>query len=409
MSARSKASLGFIFTTVLIDVIGLGIIIPVVPSLIEKLIDGGISEASKYGGWLMFSYAIMQFFFAPVLGELSDRLGRRPVLLVALFGLGLDYIFHAYAPSIIWLFVGRIIAGICGASYTVANAYIADISTPDKKAQNFGLIGAAFGVGFIIGPVIGGIASKWGVQMPFMVAAALTFLNFTFGYFILPESLPKEKRRSFNIKRANPIGSLLHLNQRSNIIGLIISIFLLNIAAHALQSTWTYYTMFKFNWDEAMVGYSLGIVGLLIAIVQGGLIKPIVNRFGEYKTIIVSFLLWTTGMLLLGLANRSWMLFIFIIPYCLGGVGGPTLQGIISNKVPDNEQGELQGAITSLLGLTAIIGPLMMTNLFYYFTAANAPLFLPGIPFYTGAALIVIGMWFAIRSLNNKDNVARGS
>jgi len=334
MARQRNASLTFIFITILIDVIGLGIIIPVLPSLIESLTGEGLSKASMYGGWLIFAYALMQFLFAPVLGELSDQYGRRPVLLIALLGLGIDYLFHAWAPTLGWLFVGRIIAGISGASFTVATAYIADISEPEKKAQNFGLVGAAFGLGFIIGPVIGGLFSQWGIRLPFLVAAGLSLLNFLYGFFFIPESLPKDRRRSFEWKRANSIGSLMHLKKYPMVLGLIFSFFFAYIAAHSVQSTWSYYTMFRFEWDETMVGYSLGVVGALVAVVQGGLIRLIVPKIGERNAVIAGFILWATGLLGFAFAFEGWMMFVILIPYCLGGIASPTVQGIISNQVP---------------------------------------------------------------------------
>ena len=252
-----KASIGFIFITILIDVIGIGIIIPVIPGLLDSMLGTGLSDAAKYGGLLIFTFAIMQFLFAPVLGTLSDKYGRRPVLLLALFGLGVDFLIHAVAPNLFWLFAGRILAGIFGASFTVATAYIADISAPEKKAQNFGIMGAAFGLGFIIGPLIGGVCAQWGVRVPFYVAASLSFLNFIYGFFILPESLSKENRREINWKRVNPVASILKLNRYSGVIGLALAFFLAHVAAQSLQSTWTFYTMLKFEWQEDMVGYSL--------------------------------------------------------------------------------------------------------------------------------------------------------
>lgn len=399
MSRKYNASLVFIFITILVDVIGLGVIIPVIPSLIEELSGQGLSEASRIGGWLLFAYAIMQFVFAPILGELSDRFGRRPVLLIALFGLGIDYLFHAVAPTIGWLFVGRIIAGISGASFTVATAYVADISEPEKKAQNFGMIGAAFGLGFIIGPVIGGLASQWGIRVPFLVAAALALLNFLYGYFILPESLDKANRRTYEWKRANPIGSLFHLKRYPLVLGLIIAFFFTYIAGHAVQSTWSYYTMFRFDWNEQMVGYSLGAVGVLIVVVQGGLIRLIVPRIGERNAIIMGFVLWGVGLVLFGLASQGWMMFAFLLPYCLGGIASPTIQGMISNQVPANEQGELQGALTSLISISSIIGPVMMTNTFYFFSREDAAIFLPGAPFFLGAAFILLGLVLAVLAL----------
>ena len=402
MKNKPNAALGFIFVTVLVDVIGLGIIIPIVPQLIENLTGLGINEASKYGGFLVFAFALMQFIFSPILGALSDQFGRRPILLLSLFGLGLDYILHAFAPTIAWLFVGRIIAGIMGASFTTATAYIADISTPEKRSQNFGLIGAAFGLGFIIGPIIGGVASKWGTNVPFLIAAGLTLLNVIYGYFILPESLSLENRRAFNWKRANPIGSLKHLKKYPVVSGLIVSLLLLFIASHAVQSNWTYFTMYKFHWTPEIVGYSLAVVGLLIAFVQGFLIRKVIPKFGENKTIYAGMAFYILGLLLFGLAPTGWMMFLFLVPYCLGGIAGPALQGIISKQVPDNEQGELQGALTSLMSLTAIIGPLVMNNLFAYATNKNSLFYLPGASFYLGAILMIIAAFLAYRTLSKQ-------
>lgn len=400
MSVKRNADLGFIFITILVDVIGLGIIIPVVPKLIENLTGESISEASRYGGWLVFSFAIMQFIFSPILGGLSDRFGRRPVLLLSLLGLGLDYILHAYAPSIVWLFVGRLLAGVMGASITTATAYIADISTPEKRAQNFGLIGAAFGLGFIIGPVIGGVCSKWGPSIPFLVAAALTLLNVLYGYFILPESLLKENQRKFEWKRANPIGSLKHLKKYPVVSGLVASLVLIYIASHAVQSNWSYYTIFKFNWDAEMVGYSLAAVGILVSLVQGFLIRIINPKLGLNKSIYLGIALYAFGLILFGIAWQSWMMFAFLLPYCLGGIAGPALQGLISNQVPDTEQGELQGALTSLISLTSIVGPLIMTNLFAYSTAKNSLYYLPGAPFFLAAVLMLFSGYLAARTLS---------
>ncbi|MBL7883394.1 MAG: TCR/Tet family MFS transporter [Bacteroidia bacterium] len=402
MAATKNKSLLFIFITILIDVIGIGIIIPVTPKLIQHLTGEGLSEASIYGGFLAISYALMQFLFSPVLGGLSDRFGRRPILLIALFGLGIDYIFMAFAPSIAWLFVGRILAGISGASFTTATAYIADISEPEKRAQNFGLVGAAFGIGFIIGPVIGGICSKWGTEVPFLVAAAFSLLNFIYGYFILPESLKPELRRKFEWKRANPIGSLIHLKKYPMVLGLVTTLVFLYLAGKSVESTWSYYTMYKFSWDETWVGYSLGVVGVIVAIVQGGLIRTVIPKLGHTKSIFIGLPLMFFGLILFAFATQGWMMMAFLIPYCLGGITGPALQGVISNQVPANEQGELQGALTSLISLTSIIGPLIMNNLFSYFTGNTAPFIFPGAAFIAGAFMLLIGALFATKSLLKK-------
>lgn len=399
MAKTGKAALGFIFVTVLVDVIGFGIIIPVMPSLIKELIQGDISAASSYGGWLMFSYAVMQFICAPILGNLSDKYGRRPVLLFSLLGFGIDYIFLALAPSIGWLFVGRIIAGVTGASFTTASAYIADISAPDKRAQNFGMIGAAFGLGFIIGPLIGGLLGQFGPRVPFMAAAVLTLLNWLYGYFVLPESLAKENRRPFDWKRANPLGSLIQLRKYPAVAGLIISLTLVYIGAHAVQSTWSFYNIGKFHWDEKMVGYSLAFVGFMIALVQGGLIRLVIPKIGQEKSLYIGLLLYSIGMVLFAFATQGWMMFAFCTVYCLGGIAGPAIQGIISSHVPPNEQGELQGALTSLMSATSIVGPLLMTNLFSYFTRPTAPVYFPGAPFLMGALLFMASTILSYRSL----------
>lgn len=402
MKTTPNNALLFIFITVLVDVIGLGIIIPIVPKLIENLTGLGINEASKYGGWLLFSFAIMQFIFSPILGGLSDRFGRRPILLLSLFGLGLDYIFHAFAPSIAWLFVGRIIAGIMGASFSTATAYIADISSPEKRAQNFGLIGAAFGLGFIIGPVIGGISSKWGTNVPFLIAAGLTLLNVIYGYFVLPESLSKDNRRAFEWKRANPISSLKNLRKHPVVSGLVISLVLTFIASHAVQSNWSFYTMYKFNWTAEIVGYSLAVVGVLVAFVQGFLIRKIIPRLGQVKSIYLGMSFSALGLLLFGLASESWMMFAFLIPYCLGGIAGPSIQGVISSQVPANEQGELQGALTSLMSLCGVFGPLLMTNLFAFATAKNSTFHVPGAPFFLASCLTLVSFYLSYRTLSKK-------
>jgi MFS transporter, DHA1 family, tetracycline resistance protein len=398
---NSKNALRFIFVTLLIDCTGIGIIIPVVPSLIQQLTGANVSAAATYGGWLTFAYAIMQFLFSPVLGGLSDRFGRRPIILISLFGLGIDYIFLFLAPGLFWLFVGRIIAGICGASFTTATAYIADISIPEKRAQNFGMIGAAFGLGFIIGPLLGSVFSQFGVRVPFLVAAILSLLNWLYGYFVLPESLKLENRRQFEWKRANPLGSLLQLKKYPATLALITSSVLIYIAGHAAQSTWTYFTIERFHWNEQMVGYSIAFVGVSIAAVQGGLIKPIMSRLGQNKAVYFGLAFYIIGFVLFSLATKGWMMFIFMIPYALGGITGPAIQAILSAKVPANEQGELQGALTSLISLTSVVGPILMTSLFAYFTSTASPFYYPGAPFMMGAILTFFSFIIAYFSLRN--------
>ena len=386
---KKQAAVGFIFITMLIDITGWGIIIPVIPKLIKELINGDISEAAKYGGWLTFAYAITQFIFAPIIGSLSDKFGRRPIILISLFGFSLDYLLLAFSPTITWLFVGRIIAGITGASLTTASAYIADVSTPENRAKNFGMIGAAFGLGFIIGPVIGGLLGQYGSRVPFYATAVLCMVNFLYGYFILPESLAKKNRREFDIKRANPIGAFLSLKKHPSLMGLMIAIFSLYVASHAIQGNWSYYTMYKFHWDEKMVGISLGVIGLLVGIVQGGLIRWINPRLGNQKSIYLGMALYSIGMFLFATATQGWMMFVFLVPYCLGGIAGPAMQSIISSKVPASEQGEIQGTMTSLMSASAIVGPPLMTSVFYFFTHKDAPFQFAGAPFVLGGILML--------------------
>ena len=399
MALKKSPALGFIFITLLIDVVGLGIIIPVMPKLISELTGDSISAASKDGGWLLFAYAFMQFICAPLLGGISDQYGRRPVLLASLFGFGVDYIFLAFAPTLAWLYVGRIIAGIMGASFTTGAAYIADISTPEKRAQNFGLLGAAFGLGFIIGPVLGGLLGQYGSRVPFMAAAGLSFINWLYGFFILPESLKPENRRKFEWSRANPLGSLENLKRYPVIFGLIISLGLVYIALHAVQSNWSFYVIEKFGWDEADIGYSLGAVGLLSAFIQGYLIRLILPKIGQKKGVYIGLLLYAVGFVLYAFATQGWMMYVFMIPYILGSIAGPALQGIISTQVPANEQGEIQGALTSLQSATSIIGPLLMTHVFSFFTEPSEKVYFPGAPMLLAAILTLASAYLARRSL----------
>jgi MFS transporter, DHA1 family, tetracycline resistance protein len=402
MIRNRPAAIGFIFVTMFIDVIGWGLIIPVMPQLIASLKHIPVNQASKEGGWLLSVYALMQFLCAPVIGNLSDQFGRRPVLLLALFGFGIDYLFLAFAPSFGWLFIGRVISGITGASFSTATAYIADISNAENRAKNFGMVGAAFGLGFIIGPAIGGLLSGFGVRAPFYAAAALTLLNWLYGYFVLPESLAVENRRKFQWKRANPLGALLQLKKYPAIVGLIFSLTLIYLASHAVQSNWNYFTIYRFKWTPKTVGISLAVVGVLVALVQAGLIRVITPRIGNEKSIYAGLVLYAIGMFLFAFATESWMMFVFLVPYCLGGIAGPALQAVMSGQVPPNAQGELQGALTSLISATSIVGPLIMTGLFAYFTSSQAPFLFPGAPFLLGGTLMLASSLLAYKSLSTR-------
>jgi DHA1 family tetracycline resistance protein-like MFS transporter len=409
MPGPRKAAISFIFFTLLLDVIGLGLIIPVFPQLIAELVGGTMSTASQWSGLLTFAYAITQFVFAPVIGNLSDQYGRRPVLLLSLFGFGIDYIFLALAPTIWWLFIGRIIAGVFGASFTTATAYIADISTPETRSKNFGMVGAAFGLGFIIGPGLGGLLGELGPRVPFIVAGILTFVNMIYGYFVLPESLSKEHRRPFEWKRANPMGSLMQLKKYKGVGGLIVAFFLLYIGGHAVQSTWTFVNIEKFHWSKSLMGLSLTFIGILIASVQGGLIRYTTPKFGEEKSIYIGLGLYAFGLLLFSFATEGWMMFVFLVPYCLGGIAGPALQSIISGNVPKNEQGELQGALTSVMSVTSIIGPLLMTNLFAWFTRPEGSVKFAGAPFLAGSVFMLLSAILAARTMKKDSFLNRKS
>ncbi len=393
-------ALSFIFITLLLDVIGFGLVIPVMPSLLEEMTGGDISTAARWGGVLMFTYAAMQFLFSPIVGGLSDRYGRRPVILASLFAFGIDFIITGFAPNIWWFFVGRVLAGITGASFTSCSAYIADVSPPEKRAQNFGLIGAAFGMGFIIGPLIGGLVSAYfGLRAPFFVAAGMALINWLYGYFVLPESLKPENRRSFDWRRANPLGSLLNLRRYPVVLSLAGALTAIYIAGHANQSTWTFITIKKFGWNTEMVGYSLAFVGLMTGIVQGGLTRVVLPRFGSKPSLYFGLAVYSISFFLFAFATKGWMMFAIVVPFSLGGFAGPALQGIISNQVPANEQGELQGSLTSLIAITSIIGPLLMTGLFSYFTKPAAPVQFAGAPFLMGAFLCLVSLLLAMRTL----------
>ena len=397
---KREPALGFIFVTLFLDILGLGLIIPVLPKLIESFTGNNIQEASTTYGILGSIYALMQFAFAPVLGSLSDQYGRRPVILISLLGSGLDYLLLAVAPNLAWLFVGRIIAGITAANITSVTAYIADVSPPEKRAQNFGLVGMAFGLGFIVGPAIGGILGNVGLRVPFLVVAGITLLNVLYGFFVLPESLKPENRRKFDWARANPIGSLAALARYPIVLGLAATLVLTFIAQNVLQSVWVLYTGYRFNWQPGDVGWSLAVVGLSAAIVQGGLIGRIVPKLGERRSVLVGLTITAISFTLYGLATQGWMMYVIPFLGAFGAIAGPSIQSIISNQIEANEQGSVQGALSSLGALTGIVGPLVATGVFSYFISDAAPVKLPGASFLLGAALTVVGVLLAARTFS---------
>ncbi|WP_370088991.1 TCR/Tet family MFS transporter [Ekhidna sp.] len=401
---KKQAALGFIFVTVLIDIIGIGLIIPIVPELIIELTGKTVSEAAWIGGLLTATYAVMQFIFAPILGGLSDKFGRRPVLLIALLGLGLDYLVIVFAPTLAWLFVARMISGICGSSITVANAYIADISNQEDRAKNFGMIGAAFGLGFIIGPAIGGFLGEVGTRIPFLAAAILSLLNWLYGYFAIPESLPEEDRRSFDWKRANPLGTLKSIFKYRMLIGLILCLFLVYIAAFSVQGNWAFYTAEKFEWSPQDIGFSLTFVGIMVSLVQGLLLGPIIKKIGEEKAVYAGLFFNLVGLVSFAFATESWMAYAIIVPYAFSGLTGPSMQSIMTSQIPKNAQGELQGGLTNVLMITAVIGPPLMTGIFTYYTNPENAIYFPGAPFILASILAIIGFGFAFHSLRNHLN-----
>src|SRR5258708_9191153 len=403
MQTSKKAAIGFIFITLLIDVMGWGLIILGMAELIARLKGIPVNQASTYGALLLSVFAITQFLFAPVIGNLSDNDGRRPFLLLSFLGFVIDYIILARARAYGWLFIGRFIAGITGASFTTATAYIADISTDEtSRAKNFGMIGAAFGLGFVLGPALGGFLATWGIRAPFYAAAALCLLNCLYGYFLLPESLSKENRRPFDWKKANPFGSLKFLTQHREIGGLAFSFFLIYLGGQAVQGNWNFFTIYRFNWREKMLGISLTVVGVFVGALQAGLTRIINPKIGNEKSIYLGLSLYTLGLVLFAFATQGWMMFAFLVPYCLGGICGPSLQSIISGHVPSNQQGQLQGALTSLMSLTTIIVPLIINGTFAFFTSDKAPLNFPGMHFLIGASCMLLSVIIANKVLSRE-------
>ena len=391
-----KSALVFILITICLDSIGLGIIIPSFPTLISETAHVPLGEASQYFGWVMGAYAFMQFVFSPLIGNLSDRYGRRPILLISVLGMSLDYLVMYFAPDLFWLVLGRAISGIFGASFTSASAYIADISTPEKRAQNFGMIGAAFGIGFVIGPAIGGLLSDFGSRTPFLVASFFSMANFIYGFFVLKESLPKENRRKFEFKRANPFGALQQFKRFEKLKFLFLVSFLTILTTMCVHSTWNFYSMEKFHWTTKEVGISLAVVGVCFGVVQGALTGKIVDILGQKNAAKLGLFLSVFVLLGMGLITQGWMMYAIILPYALTGIVDPAIRSIVSGQVQSNEQGELQGIFTSLMSLAEIIGPPLFMWFYYNFKTSipNSNIGL-GTPFWI-AAFIALVTYFLI-------------
>ena len=388
--ANKKHALTFVTITVLLDTIGFGIILPVMPEFLVSLGNISLSEASSLSGFLIASYAVTNFFFAPILGGLSDRFGRKPLLVVSLFFFAISYLLAGFATALWVLFLGRILTGVTSATYAVANALIADVSPPDERAQNFGLLGVAFGLGFIIGPALGGIIGGWELRAPFFVSAGLAFANALYGLFFFQETLAADKRRSFELLRANPWGALLQLRRYPMLLGLLLAIFIYALGHHAYSASWNFYTIEKFAWTPMDVGLSLAFVGVLSVIVQGGLLRVVIPRYGAVACAYAGYSAAILSFIGIALADSVLTLYLWLTLSALGGLVGPSVTGIVSNQVSEDAQGELQGAIASINSVAMIAGPLLMTQAFAFFTADTTALYLPGGVFLIAAALSVI-------------------
>lgn len=385
--------MGFILVTLFIDILGIGIVIPVLPELVKELVGSETQIAGIYVGVIGASYSLMQFLFAPIMGALSDRFGRRPIILASLFGLGIDFLIQGMAPTIAWLFLGRVMAGIMGGSFTTANAYIADVSTPETRARNFGMMGVMFGLGFMFGPAMGGLLGHVNLRLPFFVSAGLALVNCVYGYFVLPESLPPEKRGSFSLAKANPFRTIAQLKSYPLVAGLTAAFVCMSLAHRGLENVWVLYTGFRFDWNEWTNGKALALVGLTAMIVQGGLIRPATRRFGERKVVVFGLVVSAITFVCYGLANQGWMMPCIIIFGSLGGLTQPALQSIVAGSVDASEQGKVQGALVSLISLTNIIAPLVFTaGLFSYFASDRAVVQIPGAPFLVGSVLLVFAL-----------------
>jgi DHA1 family tetracycline resistance protein-like MFS transporter len=389
----------FVFITLFLDLLGIGLIIPILPKLLEQLSGHDVAHASALYGALVAAYSLMQFVFSPVMGSLSDRFGRRPVILLSLLGSGLDYVLLAVAPSVAWFFIGRILSGITGASVSAVTAYIADVSPPGKRAGNFGVIGAAFGLGFIAGPALGGVLGNHSLRLPFLMAAGLTLVNWLYGLLVLPESLVPSNRRAFDWTRASPAGALSALRQHPIVGGLAATYFLATLAQLGMHSTWVLYTGHRYAWNIRETGVSLAIVGVMAAIVQGGLARVIIPKLGERRSVTLGLLISALGMMAYALSTQGWMIYIVLVLASLGGLWGPAVQGIISEQVPANEQGAVQGALSSLASVAGIIAPPTATGMFGFFVSDQAPFYLPGAAFYLSALLMVAALVLAHRGL----------
>jgi DHA1 family tetracycline resistance protein-like MFS transporter len=397
--APRRGAVIFIFVTILLDTLALGMIIPVLPKLVESFVDNDTASAARIFGLFGTAWAAMQFFFSPILGGLSDRFGRRPVVLLSNFGLALDYVLMALAPSLSWLFVGRVISGITSASISTSFAYIADITPPEQRAAVFGKVGAAFGAGFILGPALGGLLGGMDPRLPFWVAAGLSFANTLYGWLILPESLPRDRRSPFHWKKANPIGALHLLRSDRVLAGLSVANFFAQVGHVVLPSTFVLYATYRYGWDAATVGLTLAMVGICAMAVQGAAIGPIVKRFGERRALLLGLGCGAIGFLIFGAAPTGPLFWLGIPVMALWGVSGAAIQALMTRLVPPDQQGQLQGATSSVQSVSQLVGPFLFTLTFAWFIGASAPLKLPGAPFLLASALLLLALAIAARTL----------
>ena len=387
-----KHALIFVTITVFLDTMGFGIIMPIMPEYLTRLVGIDLSEASAISGYLMVSFAVTNFLFSPLLGGLSDSYGRRPILMVSLFFYGVSYLIAGFATALWVLFIGRFLTGVTSATYATASALIADVSPPEERAQNFGLLGLAFGLGFIFGPTIGGLIGAWDLRAPFFVAAGLAFINTAYGFFFLQETLGKDTRRVFELKRANPLGALKQIKRYPILLGMIIGVLIFSIGHHVYPANWNFYAIEKFSWTPFEIGLSMGFVGLLAAIVQGGLIRIVIPKFGAVRCATVGLFCAATAYLGIAFATDTLSVYAWCLVSAFAGLSGPAITSIMSNQLPQNEQGELQGVMASAMSLASIIGPLLMTQTFTYFTSPQAPIYLPGSAFIIAATLTVVAL-----------------
>ena len=394
---QSRLPVIFIVITVMLDSVGVGLIMPVMPDLIRSINGGTISEAAVWGGLLAFIYAFMQFLFGPTVGNLSDRFGRRPVLLFSLVVMSFSYLVFGLAQAIWLLFASRMLTGITGATFATANAYMADITPKEKRASSFGLVGAAFGVGFILGPAIGGLLGELGARAPFYAASAVALTNALLGYFVLPETLKRENRRAFDFSRINPFRAIMRIRLVPAVGPLVLILFIFSVSQNVYASVWVYFTQLQFGFTAGMVGFSLAIFGLCMALVQGGLIRVVIPRFGEMKTAQIGFAINTVVMMIAAFISSQVFLFVLMPFMALGVIVSPALQGLMSKEISVDRQGELQGVLASVQGLAMIISPLVMTGLFRFFTTEAAPVYAPGAPFVAASMLALIAFFLLLR------------